>query len=1232
MRINTLSLFSLVSLVPTLALASLSGSVGPLTSASTKAATKTCNVLDYGAKADKTTDLGPPLASAFADCKSGGLVYVPSGDYALSTWAKLSGGKAWALQIDGTIYRTGTDGGNMIFIEHSSDFELFSSTSSGAMQGLGYEYHKDNKWSGSRLLRLYDVTDFSVHDFILVDAPAFHFSLDTCTNGEVYNMAIRGGNHGGLDGVDVWSTNVWIHDIEVTNKDECVTVKSPSKNILVENIYCNWSGGCGMGSLGKDTDISDITYRNIYTWNSNNMMFIKSNGGSGSATNLLFENFIGHGNAYSFDIDSYWASMSSQGGNGVELSNITLRNWKGTEENGASRGPIKIVCPDGAPCYDITIEDFAMWTEDSSRQRQWYSCRNAYGTGFCLKSGSNHVAYEATTTTVSSAPSGYSAATMAADLKTDFGITASIPIPTIPTSFYPGATPYSALMANKGSTAKVRAVVAPSKPTTVAAATSTPAEQQTSTSTPAPAVEQPSQQSPGQSAGEVGGCPFGNGSVSFKLSRFASSVLGNKVLYLIEPYQFLPAAGMGTSQAVDSSPPDGTGVIQLDPWLEPFRDALKQRFSFIEGWVKAINETEGGLETFSKGYERFGLNVQSNGDIIYREWAPNAVQAQLVGEFNNWDVTAHPMTKNGFGVWEVTVPAVNGAPAIPHDSKIKISMVIPSGERIYRIPAWIKRVVQDLSVSPTYEAVFWNPPTEKQYKFQYSRPKRPESLRIYEAHVGISSPETKVATYKEFTSNMLPRIKYLGYNAIQLMAIMEHAYYASFGYQVNNFFAASSRYGTPEDLKELVDKAHSMGLVVLLDVVHSHASKNVLDGLNMFDGTDHLYFHGGGKGRHELWDSRLFNYGHHEVLRFLLSNLRFWMEEYGFDGFRFDGVTSMLYTHHGIGTGFSGGYHEYFGSSVDEEGVMYLTLANEMLHNLYPNCITVAEDVSGMPALCLPHSLGGVGFDYRLAMAVPDMYIKLLKEKKDDEWDIGNLSFTLTNRRHGEKTIAYAESHDQALVGDKTLMMWLCDKEMYTHMSVLTEFTPIIERGMALHKLIRLVTHGLGGEGYLNFEGNEFGHPEWLDFPRDGNNNSFWYARRQLNLTEDHLLRYKFLNDFDRAMQLTEEKYGWLHSPQAYVSLKNETDKVLVFERAGLLWIFNFHPTNSFTDYRVGVEQSGTYRIVLDTDDPAFGGLNRNLKETRFFTTDLSWNGRSNFLQVYIPTRTALVLALEETL
>lgn len=685
----------------------------------------------------------------------------------------------------------------------------------------------------------------------------------------------------------------------------------------------------------------------------------------------------------------------------------------------------------------------------------------------------------------------------------------------------------------------------------------------------------------------------------------------------------------GAAGAAGDVPIDGTGVVKLDPWLSPFQDAFKRRYSKAQEWINRLDQSEGGIDKFSKGSGIYGFNVDEQGNIVYREWAPNAIEAYLIGDFNGWDRQSHPMKKNQFGVFELVLSSKNGQPAIAHNSKLKISLELPNGQRVDRLPAWIKYVTQDLSVSPAYDARFWNPPPQEKYQFKHPRPKKPESIRVYEAHVGISSPELRVATYKEFTKNMLPRIRDLGYNVIQLMAIMEHAYYASFGYQINNFFAASSRYGTPEDLKELVDTAHSMGLVVLLDVVHSHASKNVLDGLNEFDGTDHQYFHEGARGRHELWDSRLFNYGHHEVMRFLLSNLRFWMDEYHFDGFRFDGVTSMLYHHHGIGTGFSGGYHEYFGAGVDEEAVVYLMLANELLHELFPDSITVAEDVSGMPALCHPLSLGGVGFDYRLAMAIPDMWIKMLKEQKDEEWDIGNICFTLTNRRHGEKTIAYCESHDQALVGDKTLMMHLCDAEMYTNMSTLTPLTAVIDRGMSLHKMIRLLTHGLGGEGYLNFEGNEFGHPEWLDFPREGNQNSFWYARRQLNLTEDHLLRYQFLNAFDRQMNQTESHYGWLHAPQAYISLKHEGDKVIVFERGGCVFIFNFHTTNSYSDYRIGIDAPGTYKIVLNSDHKDVGGHGRLDESTRYFTTPMEWNGRSNWTHVYIPCRTALILARE---
>ncbi|KAJ3289376.1 alpha-1,4-glucan branching enzyme [Borealophlyctis nickersoniae] len=665
-------------------------------------------------------------------------------------------------------------------------------------------------------------------------------------------------------------------------------------------------------------------------------------------------------------------------------------------------------------------------------------------------------------------------------------------------------------------------------------------------------------------------------------------------------------------------------LIKEDPYLGPHRGALEQRYKTYRDWIEKINKYEGGIDKFTRGYEVLGFNVTPNG-IVYREWAPGAKEAYLIGDFNDWNRTSHPMKKNDFGVFEITLPHKNGQPAIPHNTKVKISMVKPNGERIERIPALIRRATQELDKSPVYDGVFWNPP--KKYVFKNKPPAKPKSLRIYESHVGIASPEPRVASYKEFTRNVLPRIKKQGYNTIQLMAIMEHPYYASFGYQVTSFYAASSRCGNPEDLMELIDTAHGMGITVLLDVVHSHASKNVLDGLNEFDGTDHQYFHEGPRGRHDLWDSRLFNYGHHEVLRFLLSNLRFWILEYGFDGFRFDGVTSMLYTHHGMGTGFSGNYNEYFGGAADTDAIVYMMLANDIMRTLHPHIVTVAEDVSGMPTLCRPVEEGGIGFDYRLAMAIPDMWIKLLKEKKDEEWDLGDITFTLTNRRWKEPAIAYAESHDQALVGDKTIAFWLMDKEMYTNMSDLTPMTPIIDRGIALHKLIRLLTYGLGGEGYLNFIGNEFGHPEWLDFPRAGNNSSFHYARRQFNLVDDDLLRYKYLNNFDRAMHRLEDKYGWLHATDQYVSLKHEGDKVIAFERGNLLWIFNLNPTQSFVDYRIGTQWAGKYKVVLNSDRPEFGGHNRIDEGVQYFSTPQPWNDRANYIQVYLPTRTAIVLS-----
>lgn len=673
--------------------------------------------------------------------------------------------------------------------------------------------------------------------------------------------------------------------------------------------------------------------------------------------------------------------------------------------------------------------------------------------------------------------------------------------------------------------------------------------------------------------------------------------------------------------------PEIDKLFDRDPYLKLHEDEIRRRYGAFDNLRNEINDSEGGIATFTSAYKSFGIHINQDNSVSCKEWAPGASQLYLYGDFNGWEKKRNPYQKLDFGKWELKISAnPDGTCPIKHGSKLKIVVESEDGSLLDRLSPWATYVVKPpVEEGFTYQQVVWHPP--QKYEFQHSRPKRPGSLRIYECHVGIATTEGKVGSYVEFRENVIPRIVKLGYNALQLMAIMEHAYYGSFGYQVTSFYAVSSRYGNPEELKELIDVAHSHGLVVLLDVVHSHASKNVLDGLNQFDGTDSCFFHGGARGEHTLWDSRLFNYSSWEVLRFLLSNLRWYMEEYLFDGFRFDGVTSMLYHSRGIGQGFSGDYNEYFGLNTDTEALCYLTLANHMLHEMYPDVITVAEDVSGMPALCRPVSEGGGGFDYRLGMAIPDKWIQLLKELKDEDWNVGNLVHTLTNRRWMEKTIAYAESHDQALVGDKTVAFWLMDKEMYTHMSVLSDSSPVIDRGIALHKMIRLITHALGGEGYLNFIGNEFGHPEWLDFPRVGNNESYHYARRQWNLVDDELLKYRYLNDFDAAMNHLEEQYGWLQKDTGYVSTKHEGDKVISFDRAGLVFVFNFNPTQSFTDYRVGVPAAGKYRLVLDSDDHKFGGHGRLDHNTNYFSFEEPFGGRPYSTMVYAPCRTSFVLA-----
>ena len=581
----------------------------------------------------------------------------------------------------------------------------------------------------------------------------------------------------------------------------------------------------------------------------------------------------------------------------------------------------------------------------------------------------------------------------------------------------------------------------------------------------------------------------------------------------------------------------------------------------------------------------------------------------------------HQLTHEPSGVWSLFLPDGRFADRLTHGSRVKVHVHSQFGPHD-RLPAYIRRTVKDPD-SHNFCGEYWNPP--EPYVWRHAVPQIKGSPRIYEAHVGMATEEERVGTYREFIDQVLPRIVAAGYNTIQLMAIQEHPYYGSFGYQVSSFFAASSRFGTPEDLKALIDAAHGQGLLVLLDLVHSHAVKNVNEGLNQFDGTDHQYFHAGARGQHPAWDSLVFDYGKWEVLQFLLSNVRFWLDEYRFDGFRFDGVTSMIYLDHGLGRDFTS-YDQYFPPHVDQDAIAYLQLANELTHTVRPDALTVAEDMSGMVGLAAPLDDGGLGFDYRLAMGIPDSWIKLLKERKDEEWSPGELYHTLTNRRHGEKHIAYAESHDQALVGDKTIAFRLMDAEMYYHMSKQSQ-NLVIERGMALHKMIRLITFALGGEGYLNFMGNEFGHPEWIDFPRAGNEHSYKYARRQWSLVDNPLLRYHALALFDRALQQLDVDHDLLAQPECDPLHVHEDQKLLICRRGPLLFAFNFHPNDSYRDYHVGVLDSTDYRLILNTDDARFGGHDEVHADQVYPLHNVPWHGRPQSIQIYLPARTALVLA-----
>lgn len=659
-------------------------------------------------------------------------------------------------------------------------------------------------------------------------------------------------------------------------------------------------------------------------------------------------------------------------------------------------------------------------------------------------------------------------------------------------------------------------------------------------------------------------------------------------------------------------------IIKNDPWLEPYADAINGRHEDAVRKEKELIAADGSLKAFANAYNYFGLHRTETG-WVFREWAPNATGITLIGDFSGWkEYRKYALKPVGNGVWEIKLKK----DALHHGDLYKM-IVSWEGGAGERIPAYANRVVQD-EQSKIFSAQVWAP--EKPYKWKvkrFSPDTRP--LLIYECHIGMAQEREGVGSYTEFRENVLPRIAQDGYNAIQIMAIQEHPYYGSFGYHVSSFYAPSSRFGTPEELKDLIDAAHEAGIAVIMDIVHSHAVKNEVEGLGRLDGSYDQYFYGDGRREHPAWDSLCFDYGKNQVLHFLLSNCKYWLEEFRFDGFRFDGVTSMLYYNHGLGQAF-GSYGDYYNGGQDTNAITYLTLANKLIHEVNRKAITIAEEMSGMPGLATPIKAGGIGFDYRMAMGIPDYWIKMLKEKKDEDWHPTSIFWELTNRRADEKTISYVESHDQALVGDKTVIFRLIDDQMYWHMTK-GDDNAAVNRGIAMHKMIRLVTLATINGGYLNFMGNEFGHPEWIDFPREGNGWSYKYARRQWDLVDRKELRYCELNAFDNAMiHLVDDIYDFQALPVVKLWDKDD-DQVLAFMRGNYVFVFNWAPFKSYSDYGF-LAPEGEYEVVLSSDNAEYGGFGNIDEGVHHFTQhdELYAPDGKGWLKLYLPARTCQVL------
>jgi 1,4-alpha-glucan branching enzyme len=662
-----------------------------------------------------------------------------------------------------------------------------------------------------------------------------------------------------------------------------------------------------------------------------------------------------------------------------------------------------------------------------------------------------------------------------------------------------------------------------------------------------------------------------------------------------------------------------------DATLAAYRDFLERRARRFTGELKRIVAAYGSLRAYAALHTNLGIHKIRRTDGTFswrlREYMPNAEDLWLTTDRLNFQRHAsYRFRRLENGVFQLSLPEDALAHGTYMELRVKPRKRGPEQGALRRVPAFATWVEQDAVLPSQWCARLWAP--EKPYRFRHRRPAKAVFPRIYEAHVGMAQSALarqgqSVGSYRDFAADMLPRIRDAGYTAVQLMGILEHPLYRSYGYQVSSYFAPSSRFGTPDEFRGLVDAAHGLSLMVILDIPHGHACANTEQGIAAYDGSRYLF-----SGEHNQWGTPSFDYAQEMTRRFLLSNCRYWLEEFRVDGFRFDAVGNMIYADHGVDDDFSHVGRCFYGGNglprADENGELYLCLANALIRRIRPQALSIAEEFSGMPGLTCPPKEGGLGFDYRFAMGIPDYWEKCIESPRD----MGSLWYETTNHRPYDRTVSYVECHDQCINGHDAMIWRLIGKDMYDYMAVFTDNWNT-SRGLAFYRLMRLVTLCTADAGYLNFMGDEFGHPEWLDDESR--------AHRQWHLAGRADLKYAGLAAWDRAQMTLVAGRLPDFQQQPLFRFIHEDDRILAFERGRLLFVFNFHELQAKTNLLFAVTP-GKYVERLSSDETAFAGKGNlcvGVPPVEHFTRVLDHRHEQD-VSLYLPPMTALVLHRED--